>query len=206
VVSFTRFTEQAEASGQNIRHAPGLSINATARADCLKPFEAPRRGETHMPDNRVSATLSNADQQAVLAAINTIRQKLSFLIDLTPEERRTILRMGDGSRAFVSQALEVASQNTDILPRSFDVEEMRKDVELLAALSPIMVALAQLNELVDDTFMEVGSEAYAAGLAVYQYVRAAGKGAALDGALDTLGQRFARKSRGAAPKKPDGNS
>lgn len=159
-----------------------------------------------MPDNRVSATLSHADQQAVLAAIQTIREKLPFLIDLMTEERRTILRMGDGSRAFVSQALEVASQNTDILPRAFDVEEMRKDVELLAALSPVMVALAQLNELVDDTFMEVGSEAYAAALAVYQYVRAAGKGAAFDNALDTLGQRFARKSRGSTPKKSDGNS
>jgi hypothetical protein len=155
-----------------------------------------------MADNRISATLSQADQQAVLSAINTIREKLPFLIDLSPEERRTLPRMGDRSRGFVSQALEVASQNTDILPRSFDVDEMRKDVELLNALSPIMLALAQLNEFVDDTFMEVGSEAYTAALAVYQYARAAGKGAALDGALDALGQRFARKSRSTPPKTP----
>jgi hypothetical protein len=36
-----------------------------------------------MPDNRISATLSQADQQTVLAAINTIREKLPFLIDLS---------------------------------------------------------------------------------------------------------------------------
>ena len=150
-----------------------------------------------MPDNRVSAELSEADQQAVLSAINTIREKLPFLIDLSPEDRKALPRLGDKSRGFVSQALEVASQNTDILPRSFDVEEMRKDVELLNALSPVMLALAQLNELVDDTFMEVGSEAYTAALAVYQYTRAAGKGAALDNALDALGQRFARKTHSA---------
>jgi hypothetical protein len=64
-----------------------------------------------MPDNRISATLSQADQQAVLSAINTIREKLPFLIDLTPEERRTLPRMGDRSRGFVSQALEVASHH-----------------------------------------------------------------------------------------------
>jgi hypothetical protein len=160
-----------------------------------------------MPDNRISASLSQADQQAVMSAINTIREKLPFLIDLTPEERRSLPRMGDRSRGFVAQALEVATQNTDILPRSFDVSEMRKDVDLLAALSPIMTALAQLNELVDDTFIEVGSEAYTSALLVYQYARAAGKGAALDGALDALGQRFARKSRSAptgktSPDKP----
>jgi hypothetical protein len=155
-----------------------------------------------MPDNHVSASLSQADQQAVLAAINTIREKLPFLIDLTPEERRTLPRMGDRSRGFVAQALEVATQNTGMLPRAFDVEEMRKDVELLAALSPVITALAQLNELVDDTFMAVGSEAYTAALFVYQTARTAGKGAALDGALDALSQRFARKSRGSLPRTP----
>jgi hypothetical protein len=47
----------------------------------------------------------------------------------------------------------------------------------------------------DDTYTAVGSEAYASALLVYQFGRAAGKGAALDGALDALSQRFARKSR-----------
>ena len=155
-----------------------------------------------MPDNRISATLSQADQQAVLSAINTIREKLPFLIDLSLEERKALPRLGDKSRGFVSQALEVASQNTDILPRSFDVDEMRKDVDLLNVLSPVLLALAQLNELVEDTYIEVGSEAYTAALAVYQYARAAGKGAALDGALDTLSQRFARKSHSATPGTP----
>jgi hypothetical protein len=35
-------------------------------------------------ENRVSATLGEAERQAVFAAIQTIRQKLPFLIDLTP--------------------------------------------------------------------------------------------------------------------------
>lgn len=149
-----------------------------------------------MPDNRISAALSQADRQAVLDALNTVRTKLPFLIDLTPEERRALLKMGDKSRGFVAQALNVAEQNEEILPRSFDVAELRKDVELLAALEPIMSSLSQLGELVEDTYMAVGSEAYASSLLVYQFARSAGKGSALDGALDSLGQRFARKSHG----------
>ena len=148
-----------------------------------------------MSDNRISASLSQADQQAVIAAINTIREKLPFLVDLSPEERRSLLRMGDKSRGFVTQALEVAMLNPDILPRSFDAAEMRKDVDLLASLSPVMASLSQLSELVEDTYMAVGSEAYASALLVYQFARAGGKGAALDGALDSLSKRFARKSR-----------
>jgi hypothetical protein len=149
-----------------------------------------------MPENRISATLSTTDQTAVMDAINTIRQKLNFLIDLTPEDRRTLPRMGDKSRAFVSQALTVAQQNADILPRSFDLEEMQKDVALTTALEPIRAALTQLQELVDDTYVASGSEAYTAALLVYQYAKAGGQGAALDSLLDGLGQRFARKSSG----------
>lgn len=152
-----------------------------------------------MQENRVSAQLGEAERQAVFAAIQTIRQKLPFLIDLTPEERHALPKLGDKSRGFVEQALQVAEQNTGILPGLFDVGEMRNDVELYIALSSVHAALAQLFELVDDTLIAVGSESYVAALVVYQFTRAAGKGTALDAALEGLSQRFARKSRSAPP-------
>jgi hypothetical protein len=154
-----------------------------------------------MPENRVSASLSQTNQKAVLDAIQTIREKLPFLIDLTPDERRSLPKLGDKSQAFVTQALTVATQNSDILPRSFDVAEFQQDVNLLAALQPLTAALTQLQELVEDTYLEVGSEAYAAALAVYQYAKASGKGAALDGLIEGMAQRFARKT--SKPAKPD---
>jgi len=155
-----------------------------------------------MPENRVSAQLGEAERQAVFAAVQTIRQKLPFLIDLTPEEKQTLPRFGSKSRGFVEQALQVAEQNPGILPLAFDVGEMRNDVELLAALSSVQAAVSQLDELIDDTVMAVGSDAYASALLVYQFARAAGKGSALDTALEGMAQRFARKSRSA----PAGNS
>ena len=155
-----------------------------------------------MPDNRISADISKTDQQAVLDAIETIQHKLSFLIDLTPEQRRTLPKMGDKSRAFVNQALAVAQNNSNFLPRSFSVEEMARDVALIASLQPIMTAATRLQEQLDDTFMEVGSEAYTAALVVYQYARQSGEGESLDQLLDDMGQRFARKtSRHTGPSK-----
>jgi len=148
-----------------------------------------------MPENRVSAAISEADRQAVLAAIETIRQKLPFLIDLTPEQRRSLPKMGDKSRAFVGKALNVAQLNSDFLPRSFSVEEMKRDVALTEALQPIMASLTRLQEQVLDTYTEVGSEAYSAALVVYQYARTSGEAAGLEDLLDDMGQRFARKSR-----------
>ena len=150
-------------------------------------------------ENRIDATLSNADKQAVLDALALIRAKMPFLVDLSADERQSLLKMGDKSRAFVGQALVVAEQDDSFLPRSFDVAEMRQDVELIEALSPIMTAVTQLNELLGDTFALAGSDAYAAALVVYSQAKRNGKGAALDTLADSLGQRFARKSKDKAP-------
>ena len=141
-----------------------------------------------MTDNRVSANLSPDDIAAVQEAIATLKQKLPFLIGLTKEERISMLKMGDKSRAFVQKTMELVKQNQDFLPRSFDVEEMQKDVNLFNDLYPILLSLQQLNERVEDTLMVVGSEAYAAALVAYRYAKDANMGAGLDD------RRFARKS------------
>ncbi|MBE9035648.1 hypothetical protein [aff. Roholtiella sp. LEGE 12411] len=152
-----------------------------------------------MSDNRISANLSQRDREEVMQAITTIREKLPFLIDLTAEERRSLPKLGDKSRAFVSKALEVATQNQDFLPRSFDLDEMRRDVELFDALYPVLLSLTQLQELVDDTFIASGSEAYTAALAVYNYAKASGNVAGLDAVIDDMGRRFSRKARKVQP-------
>ena len=51
-----------------------------------------------MPENRVSATLSTVERDAVLTAIADIKKNLAFLVDLTPEERRGLPKLGDKSR------------------------------------------------------------------------------------------------------------
>ncbi|MGI8786971.1 MAG: hypothetical protein ACR2HG_04320 [Pyrinomonadaceae bacterium] len=150
-------------------------------------------------ENRIDAALSAADRDSALNAVAQIRTLLPFLIDLSPEERQALPKMGDKSRAFVQQALQLAEHDDSYLPRSFDVAEMKRDVELADALYPIMVALKQLSEFVDDTYVQVGSEAYTAALVVYQSAKRNGQGAALDDLLDALGQRFARKSKDAPP-------
>ncbi len=153
-----------------------------------------------MTTNQISAKLAQAERDAVMAAITTIKEKLPFLIDLTAEQRKSLPKMGDKSRAFVSKALEVATQNPDFLPRSFDLEEMRQDVELFESLYPVLLSLTQLQELVDDSCVAVGSDAYAAALAVYNFAKASGQGSGLDAVADEMGRRFARKSRRVEPQ------
>src|SRR3712207_4825762 len=111
---------------------------------------------------RISASLEARDRAEVLASLATLKEKLPFLLSLTAEERKALPKMGDRNVPFVKKALEVATQNPDFLPRSFDIDEMRKDVELFEAMYPLVIAFTQLQEMLDDTYMTVGSEAYSA--------------------------------------------
>ncbi|MBD2080170.1 hypothetical protein [Leptolyngbya sp. FACHB-17] len=56
----------------------------------------------------ISATLSQADRDAIAQAIATIQKHLPFLVDLVAEERSSLPKLSPKSRSFVNTALDVA--------------------------------------------------------------------------------------------------
>ncbi|CAG0981773.1 hypothetical protein IVG45_01315 [Methylomonas sp. LL1] len=149
-----------------------------------------------MNKDLVKGELPPEQQQAALQAMKQIQDQMPFLIDLTIEDRRTLPKMGDKSRAFVDQGLLLATQNEGILPRNFDLGEYRRDVALVKQLEPVLMAMRQLTKRLEDTYLAVGSDAYAQSLVVYQAAKLAGKDGSLGEHLDSLGRRFAHKSAG----------
>jgi hypothetical protein len=156
-----------------------------------------------MSTNRVSATLSAANNEAIFNAIDEIRANMPFLVDLSVEERKRLAKMGDRSLGFLNDAHMMALQNPDMLPRSFGVDEMTLDVNLFRDLHPILMAINQLRELIEDTYMAVGAEAYKEALAVYAYAKVSDTGMGLDTSVKDLSRRFARKSRSGDPAGDD---
>ena len=153
-----------------------------------------------MSYQNITASLSPADIQEIKASLQTIHAKLPFLVTLSAEERRKMVKMGDKSLAFVNNSATAAQSNRNILPATFNVEELVQDYQLAIALTEVLISMRQLTEQVDDTSLAVGSEAYAAALQVYSYAKASGQTGGLDTVVEEMGQRFARKSRKAKPQ------
>lgn len=151
-----------------------------------------------MSTDLVKGVLSAEKQQTILGLIGQIQAQLPFLIDLNAEERRALPKLGNKSQAFVDQGLILATQNSGILPRSFDLDEYQRDVALFRQMQPLVMALGQLQGRLEDTLLAVGSDAYSQTLLVYQAAKLAGKNGSLEQHLDGLGRRFARKSNPAA--------
>ena len=145
--------------------------------------------------NLVSATLTNADRDAVLAAINTITTKLPFLLGLSVDDRINLQKMGNVRRSFVEQTVPIANQNAQVLPPSFNLTELTADMDLYHQLVPIMDALKPVFEKIDDTLLALGSDLYSGSLEAYGYIKVAGKGQGLDALRQQL-----KASRQQAPK------
>jgi hypothetical protein len=149
--------------------------------------------------NQIHATLTAEQMTAISSSIETIRQNLPFLVDISGEEIRRLAKAGDLSEAFLQKALTIAEQSPEILPRNFAIEEFRSDMALSASLGEISLALKQLLERIGNTSIVARSDAYGHALLVYECSkRNAEQG--LAAVTRDLGQRFARK---ASPKKEE---
>lgn len=144
--------------------------------------------------NRITQTISEADRQAVLEAFTTILTKLPFLVDLTPDERRELPKMGDKSVAFVRKSVEMAQEGSAYLPGAFDAAEFKSDMTLYDTLLPFLQKATKLQELLDDTLVLVGSDLYVAALDHYSAAKRSGETGGLDGLMGDLGRRFTRRT------------
>ncbi len=154
-----------------------------------------------MTATQVTPTLTAADQETILAAVGAIREKLPFLVSLSPAERQVISKMGGKTQGFTKQAFEIAAQNPGIMPASLNIERLREVERLFESLSAIKLAIDQLQKQVNDTTMKVGSEAFAAARTIYALAKGGLGGANLKTAADELAKRFTRRSK-TAPSEP----
>ncbi|MGG6268404.1 hypothetical protein ACQ4M3_19595 [Leptolyngbya sp. AN03gr2] len=155
-----------------------------------------------MTSNRVSATLSTSDRETVLNAIEAIKQAMPFLVSLTLEERKSMPKAGDRGRGFMLNCYDAAQKYTDCLPRTFDTAEMQKDLRLIEDLYPVLIALRELNSLVNDTYFAAQSEAYVAALKVYDAVKSHDDLPGMKVTVDELKRQFVRRNKKESVESP----
>jgi hypothetical protein len=123
-------------------------------------------------ENKVSIEISKADLQAVKDAILSIGNILNpYLIALTDEERKTMLKMGEATEPFVAKVMDYVVSNPQFLNPFTDVPEMQKDWKAISDLLPIYRMMDQLCSNMSDTLMEAGREVLEPSLSYYNAVK-----------------------------------
>ena len=158
-----------------------------------------------MSQNIVSISLSTDDLSAIRSMLTGLEDKLSAMVELTAAQRLELVKMGPTSEAFVRQSLATLEQDPDILPRSFDLEEMQRDLVALDQLRPIFSRLRQLAGRADDTERALGNDLYESALAAYRIAKATDGSAVADALQEHGSERFASNGKRTSTPKDSAN-
>ena len=151
--------------------------------------------------NQLAVEIPAADLQNISKLISDLHAALApFVITLSAEDRRGMLKMSDKSVSFVQKTLDYCNTNPEFIPAFLSVPDMRVDINALSQLRPLLNQLQQITDNVDDTLMLSGSEAYAAALLYYNNVKQAQKANVPNAKTiyDDLSQRFVNRTSVAA--------
>ena len=98
-----------------------------------------------------------------------------FLINLTPDERIQLPKMGDKSVPFVTKGAEYLRIPSTPAPPYLNPEDLDVDLNAFDTIRQIRQVVQPVADMLDDTMLLCGSEAYIAVLAFYTYLQGAAK-------------------------------
>lgn len=128
-----------------------------------------------MGPNRISASVTEESVQRVQQALEEIRRELPFLLQLMGADRPSLINVGENLAPFLEQAYRDAEANPDLVPPSLDMEELERDIALFNQLKRILGPVNELVELLNDTHLAAGSDAFETTIVFYKNVRMAAK-------------------------------
>jgi hypothetical protein len=117
--------------------------------------------------NLVSAILPDELKESILQLLDQLSAKLTFLISISPEEIKGVVRAGDGYSPFLDRAHQTIKNYPQIVSPLFDKEEFEKDYLFASALEPIYTKLNSINEGVRNTLIAAMSDTMSSSLKIY---------------------------------------
>jgi hypothetical protein len=125
---------------------------------------------------RISLVLSPEDLASLRQGIADLDQLVSaYAVNLSPEDRKTVYKMGDRSRSFVEQGLKYAKDHPEFVPPFLNPDEYQKDWDLSVQGKDLVKLLEPVMEKLVDTQMVAGAEAFAAARSMYDALKQAAK-------------------------------
>ena len=159
-----------------------------------------------MTENHITLSITQAQVDTILAGLKTLDDSLPGLIELSPEQRKTMSHYSDKDLGFILKTLSLAEQHPEIFPSSFNLDAMRRDVDTQQKLETLLHALTLLIGKFQDSHFAAASQSFVQGRTVYQFVKTHNNlTGGLEDALADLAKHFAhnKAAKPDTPTKPD---
>lgn len=154
--------------------------------------------------NLVNLTLSDAQALNIETALSTLETELAGLISLSQTDKRRMHKMGVKNESFSRQALQVVSQNPQMVPANIPVGEAIADIKLLDQLRPWLTRMTRLCERGNDTDAALGNDIMAVALQAYGLLRLTGRSEGMETLRRELSGAFRGGRRAPKGEVPEG--
>lgn len=137
-----------------------------------------------MSQNLANIVFTPAEITTLTGALQTIRTTLGDrAVSLTPDQRKTLVKMGDNTRSFCQQAVTGLQQNAGSMPPDLDVTGLVQDFKDYTALETFVTEYEAVGELLDDTLKALSSDVMTNSIIGVTFLKALNK---INPGLDTL--------------------
>jgi len=173
--------------------------------DGFVPEENNNAPNTVMPnDNRISVTLTDATVTDVLGHLGNIHSALNFLVNLTPEERKSLVSIGTARAGMDTDFVNAMTAHPELVPSYVNMTEVNKDKEFRRQMARLITPFMELCEALSDTNALAASDSMMAYSSFYASAKEAARrnvpGA--DTIVDNLAKYFPQGRRAAPAKQP----
>lgn len=120
---------------------------------------------------RISHELTPEQYEAIMQAIRALDANLDFAVNLTPEDRQKIRRLGAKKRVFTKDAHAFCQEKTSTVPNLLDMTEFSKDLKLSTQLYDISNILKTMAEKIQDTAAAAGWQAFRRARQYHVYIK-----------------------------------
>jgi hypothetical protein len=125
--------------------------------------------------NLISTSIPKEVVDEIIKAINDIDRKLPGLMTLSKEQKDALPHVGEDTESFLFMVIQKAQENPDLIPPGIDLEEIKKDINLIQTTNRILHPLKKLVQKLEDSALLAGSEAYVPSLFLYNVMKNASK-------------------------------
>jgi hypothetical protein len=125
--------------------------------------------------NYISAELTAENQAKALELLAQLRALFPFGIKLTTDQKKAMAKVDDARLPFVEKALQFGKQEPRVVPPFTEVNEYTRDIGLYRTLGPVENEILSLAEMISDTRIAAGADAFQSALSIYNSSKGAAK-------------------------------